>query len=383
MEFERPEWLNQIEGVLETLNQGVMVVDDCQHVVFTNRIFHDMSGFSSDLLTGRQVSDFFTLSEAQLLSEHRERGMRDGQNRFEFVLPREDGSRLPVIISARGLEDPDGRFFAVITFTDISEQKSAETKLREANAKLEEQYRQIEEELTLAVRVQQSLAPRSIVWGPVRVDTHYNPVRRIGGDFGLVNPYDEEHLNLLVFDVSGHGIGAALVANRLYTATMAQLSLGAGFGEMFRHLNRFALHDLGGSVFFFTAAAARIDRDARRITFAGAGHPPAMIVTPGDDARLLESRSTVLGAIPEAVDPNTVIEAPVEPGDRIVLYTDGITDVFDSRGEMLGVPGVRKFVRETAMLPFGEMKEALLERVAAFRKGPAADDVSLILAEIQ
>lgn len=383
METEKPEWLSQMEGILDTLNQGVMVVDDCQHVIFTNGIFREMSGFPEDLLTGRTVSEFFTASEAELLNEHRERGMRDGQNRFEFVVPRKDGSRTPVIISARGLEDPDGRFFAVITFTDISEQKNAEASLRDANAKLEERHRQLEEELTLAVRVQQSLAPQAIVWGRVRVDTYYDPVRRIGGDFGLVSPQDEENLNLLVFDVSGHGIGAALVANRLYTAAMAHLGLGSPFGDMFRHLNRFVLHDLGGSVFFFTAAAARIDRTARRITFAGAGHPPAMIVTPGKEPRLLESRSTVLGAIPEAVDSNPVIEAPVEPGDRIVLYTDGITDVFDSRGEMLGVPGVQKFVRETATLPFGQMKAALLERVASWRQGPASDDVSLVLAEIQ
>ncbi|HTU32249.1 MAG TPA: SpoIIE family protein phosphatase [Candidatus Acidoferrum sp.] len=383
MEAEKPEWLSQMEGILETLNQGVMVVDDCQKVIFINEIFSEMSGFREELLLGRTVSDFFTPSEAELLQQHRERGMRDGQNRFEFILPQKDGSRLPVIISARGLEDPDGRFFAVITFTDISEQKNAEASLREANAKLEERHRQIEEELTLAVRVQQSLAPQSIVWGRIRVDTYYNPVRRIGGDFGLVTPQDEENLNLLVFDVSGHGIGAALVANRLYTAAMTLLSLGSPFGDMFRHLNRFVLHDLGGSVFFFTAAAARIDRSARRITFAGAGHPPAMIVTPGKEPRLLESRSTVLGAIPDAVDSDPVIEAQVDPGDRIVLYTDGITDVFDSRGEMLGVPGVQKFVRETAALPFDQMKEALLERVAAWRQGPSSDDVSLVLAEIQ
>lgn len=383
MEVEKPEWLSQMEGILETLNQGVMVVDDCQQVIFTNGIFQEMSGLPEDMLTGQTVSDFYTAKEAELLRQHRERGMRDGQSRFEFVLPQKDGGRLPVIISARGLEDPDGRFFAVITFTDISEQKTAETQLREANNKLEERQRQIEEELTLAVRVQQSLAPQSLVWGPVRVDTYYHPVRRIGGDFGLVSPHHEEHLNLLVFDVSGHGIGAALVANRLYTATMGLLNIRTPFSEMFRQLNRFVLHNLGGSVFFFSAAAARIDRDARRISFAGAGHPPVMIVQPGEEPRLLESRSTVLGAIPDAVGADPAIEAAVEPGDRIVLYTDGITDVFDSRGEMLGVSGVQKFVRETATLPFVEMKQALLDRVAAWREGPPSDDVSLVLAEIQ
>jgi len=383
VEVEKPEWLAQMEGILETLNEGVMVVDDCEHIIFTNPVFREISGFPEDMLTGQIVSDFYTIAEGRVLQQHRERGMRDGHNRFEFVLPKKDGSRLPVIISARGLEDPDGRHFAVITFTDISEQKTAEIKLRDANAQLEDRQKQIEEELTLAVRVQQSLAPQSIVWGAVQVDTYYNPVRRIGGDFGLVAPDDDNHLNLLVFDVSGHGIGAALVANRLYTATMAQLGANASFGDMFRHLNRFVLQNLGGSVFFFTAAAARIDRDARRLVFAGAGHPPGMIVTPGDEPRLLESRAMVLGALPEAVDGDPSIEERVEPGDRIVLYTDGITDIFNSEGEMLGVPGVQKFVRETSSLPFKDMKHALLDRIAAWRDGPPADDVSLVLADVQ
>ena len=138
---------------------------------------------------------------------------------------------MPVIISSRPLEDPDGRTFAIVTFTDISEQKNAEAQLRDANTKLEERQQEIEEDLALAARVQQSLAPKSLVWGGMRVDTYFHPVRTIGGDFGLVSPLDDDHLNLLVCDVSGHGIGSALVANRIYTETMTQLRNGAALGS--------------------------------------------------------------------------------------------------------------------------------------------------------
>jgi len=117
--------------------------------------------------------------------------------------------------------------------------------------------------------------------------------------------------------------------------------------------------------------------------FAGAGHPPAMIVQPGAEPRLLPSRSMVLGTLPDAVDADATLCAELEPGDRIVLYTDGITDVFDWRGEMLGVGGVRNFVRETALLPFSEMKQGILDRVAAWRDGPPVDDVSLVLVEVR
>jgi phosphoserine phosphatase RsbU/P len=382
VEVEKPDWLAQMESILETLNEGVMIVDDCDHFVFTNSAFQRMTAYSSDELFGQDAAYFYTPEELEVLNTFRDKGIREGHNRFEFVLPHRDGHRLPVIVSARTLEDPDGRMFVIVTFIDITDQKRAEAELRDANAKLEERQKDIEEELALAARVQQSLAPKSIVWGAVRVDTYYHPVRSIGGDFGVVTPSNDDHLNLLVFDVSGHGIGAALVANRLYSETMTQLRARAQFGDMFRQLNRFVMQNLGGSVFFFTVAAARVDRAARRMVFAGAGHPPGMVVTPGQEPRLLESRSMVLGALPNAVDVEASLDVDLDPGDRIVLYTDGITDVFDSHGEMLGVPGVQKFVREAAMLPFSEMKQNILDNVAAWREGPPADDVSIVLVEV-
>src|SRR5208282_1306852 len=308
VEVEQPEWLAQMEGVLETLNEGVIVVDDCSHIIFTNSVFLEMTGFSSDALLGQLSTQLYNPEDAAFIEAQREKGRRSGHNRFEFVVPQKDGNRLPVIISARRLEDPDGRQFAVITFADISEQKRAEAELREANVKLEERQKEIEDELALAARVQQTLAPKALVWGGLRVDTYYHPVRSIGGDFVLVTPQNDDHLNLLVFDVSGHGIGAALVANRLYSETMTQLRARSSFGDMFRQLNRFVMQNIGSSVFFFTVAAARIDRAARRMVFAGAGHPPGMVVTPGEEPRLLESRSMVLGALPNAVDVEATLD---------------------------------------------------------------------------
>jgi PAS domain S-box-containing protein len=384
VEIEKPEWLLQVEGILETLNEGVLVADDCNRVLFANSNFEEMTGISRDDLIGIDAAThFYGPEEAEFISKQREQSYRAGHNRFEFAIPRKDGSRLPVVIGSRTIEDPDGRHFSIITFTDISEQKLAEAQLRDANLQLEKRQKEIEEDLSLAARVQQSLAPKSLVWGGLRVETIYHPVRTIGGDFGLVSPLDEEHLNLLVCDVSGHGIGSALVANRIYSETITQLRNGAALSDMMRQLNRFVMQNIGTSVFFFTVAAARIDRDARRMVFAGAGHPPAMIARRGEEPILLESRSMVLGALPDAVAMEATLDVDLEAGDRIVLYTDGITDVFDSHGEMLGVEGVQKFVRETSELPFGEMSQAILDRVAEWREGPPADDVSLVLVEVR
>jgi protein phosphatase len=118
------------------------------------------------------------------------------------------------------------------------------------------------------------------------------------------------------------------------------------------------------------------------MVFAGAGHPPAMLVRRGQSPLLLESRSAILGVLPDAVDTTPSLELQLEPGDHIVLYTDGITEVFNSKGEMLGIEGVREIVRQTSALPSEEMKQGILDGVAAWRNGPPSDDVSLVLVHV-
>ena len=185
-------------------------------------------------------------------------------------------------------------------------------------------------------------------------------------------------LSLLVCDVSGHGISSALVANRIYTETMAQIELGS----MMRHLNRFVMRSLGNSDFYFTLVAARLNRGGRSLEFAGAGHPPAMLVRPGQASRLLESQNAVLGLLADAVDREPTIEVPIQAGDRVVIYTDGFTESFNPQAEMLGVDGFSTIVNETSTLSLPNMKQELTDRVAAWRSGPAADDMSLVVVGI-
>ena len=209
LEYEQPEWLEQMAGILETLNEGVLIVDDCEHVIFVNSVFEEMTGVSREEILGNDpLLVYYGPDEIEYIRERRREVQSLGRIRHEFFLPTKDGSKLPVVSSARNMEDPDGRTFTIISFTDISEQKSAEEQLRAANKLLEERQKEIEEDLTLAARVQQSLAPKSLTWGNLEVEAFYHPVRTIGGDFGLVSTLDTDHLNLLVCDVSGHGIGS-------------------------------------------------------------------------------------------------------------------------------------------------------------------------------
>jgi serine phosphatase RsbU (regulator of sigma subunit) len=253
--------------------------------------------------------------------------------------------------------------------------------LQSANYRLRRRRKEFDDELVLAARVQRLLEPKPAAWGRVRVDTFSKPAHTVGGDFGIVCTFDDQHLNLVVGDVSGHGIGAALAANCIYTIASTHLQSGGALADVLTALNRSAM-DFDSSNFFFTLAVARLDRAARRMTFAGAGHPPCMVMKPGAIPQLFESRSMMLGALPHAVCAESVEEVDLDPGDRILLYTDGITDVFDERGDMLGVEGLRAFAQESSRLPFDEMLPAILDRIDDWRYESLGDDVTLVLAEV-
>ena len=137
-------WVAEMAGVLETINQGVIINDDCGHTVFANRLFLKMIGIPEDELIGRKILDFYPPEDAAIVQSRIQQRQTEGHTQYEFYLPQANGNRLPVLVTARQIEDPDGNAFAVITATDITEQKRAENALREANTQLEKRHHEIE-----------------------------------------------------------------------------------------------------------------------------------------------------------------------------------------------------------------------------------------------
>ena len=130
-------------------------------------------------------------------------------------------------------------------------------------------------------------------------------------------------------------------------------------------------------------AAARLDETGRQLSFAAAGHPPALLISPSGELRQLEPRSTVLGAIEEAVPENATDDFELSTGDRLMLYSDGLTEVWNSDDEMLGVEGLGEIVRNAAAFPLPAMREAIIQGVNSYSAEPVHDDVSLVLVEVQ
>jgi PAS domain S-box-containing protein len=379
--IETPDWLRQMESILEELNEGVVIVDNELRVVFANETLIRMGQYKRGEIQGRTPDAIFPREDLASIKRQHESGHRYGRHRNEFYLPRKDGEKVPAIFSGQVIQGPDGQEYTLLTITDISAQKRVEEQLRESNALLERRQKEIEAELSLAARVQQSLAPQSLFWNDVSVETYYSPARTIGGDFGVVFPHNDEVLTILICDVSGHGIGPALMANRIYSETLHQLERKAKPGNLLRHLHDFVHDRLATEGFYFTMAAVRLSMPGCRATFAAAGHPPAMLVSNGG-VRLLDSQNGILGCLPEAAPTAQEEEIELLPGDRLVLYTDGLVEVFNSFHDMLGVKGLEELVRQSATHALPEMKQAILDGATEWRRGALADDVSLVIVEV-
>lgn len=382
LNIQTPNWLQQTEAILEELNEGVVIADNELRVVFANEALLRLGQYQRSEIQGHTPDTIFPPKDIPYINQQHESGHRARQTRHEFYLPRKDGQKIPAIFSGREIEGPDGQEYTLLVVTDISAQKHIEEQLRQSNALLEKRQMEIEAELTLAARVQQSLAPQSLVWNDVSVETYYSPARTIGGDFGVVFPHADEALSILMCDVSGHGIGSALMANRIYSETLHALERKAGPGTMLRRIHDFVHDRLAMDSFYFTMAAVRFSTRGRRAHFAAGGHPPAMLVSKGG-IRLLPSQNGILGCLAETAPSEAASEIELASGDRFVLYTDGLVEVFNSNEVMLGVKGFSQIVLDSANLTLPEMRQAIVDDVAKWSNGPLADDVSLVIAEIR
>jgi PAS domain S-box-containing protein len=350
-------------------------------VIFANEALTRMGHFDREEIQGRTPDAIFPSEDIPNIKRQHESGHRYGRHRSEFYLPRKDGGKIPAIFSGRVIQGPDKQDYVLLTVTDISAQKGIEEQLRESNSLLQKRQDEMDAELALAAHVQQSLAPHSLIWKNLAVEAYYSPARTIGGDFGVVFPQGDS-LSIVLSDVSGHGVGSALMANRIYSETLHALVRKTDPRALLREIHHFVHTRIPIDGFFFTMTAARFSEDGRRVSFSAAGQPPAILVSNGT-LRLLESRNGILGCLPETAPSELPEEFDLKPGDRLVLYTDGLVEVFNSFDDMLGVEGLKDLVHESATLTLAEMQRAMLDGVAAWRHRPLADDVSLVIVEVR
>jgi phosphoserine phosphatase RsbU/P len=244
--------------------------------------------------------------------------------------------------------------------------------LRGIREQLAQQLLTIQKELETARQIQLSILPSELpkIEG-LDIAARYVPMTSVAGDFYDFIVVDQKHLGILVADVSGHGMPAALIASMLKIALSAQAAHAADPAQVLSGLNealcgKFQHH-------FVTAAYLFIDMENRTLTYAGAGHPPLLMWGGPEGVRAIEENGLFLGKFTFAT--YSSIESPLRAGDRVLLYTDGIPETTNPEGIEFGASRFTQFLETEHNISAEHFADQLLTELTRWSTRGSDEDL--------
>ncbi|MFQ5603514.1 MAG: SpoIIE family protein phosphatase [bacterium] len=239
----------------------------------------------------------------------------------------------------------------------------------------------IKKDLSLAEHVQTSLVPAPISLPNIDVHVKYMPMIGVGGDFADIYFDGEENVYLTLVDVTGHGITAALLVNRICSEIRNLVREQKNPRAILNDVNNLIFDAFEGTAMFLTMFSAVINLRKGTITYAGSAHPAVILWKSRENKFVkLESQNVIIGY--EKRDENKFDQDIVMmgPEDKIIMYTDGIIEAEDTKGKQLGIDGFINFFKPSIYLSVDEIIETILSGIHEFSPKPLKDDVYLIVA---
>lgn len=251
------------------------------------------------------------------------------------------------------------------------------------NARLVERERErqrLEQEIGIARDIQQALLPKNFRDYPHLSVSGINlPCLSVGGDYFDVFPLDDKRTAFLLADVSGKGLGAALLTTMLQGA-LSGMTLGTDPARVFNHVNRFLCDH--AEVGRYATMFFGILEDSGKMEFINAGHPSPILLRQGTAEEAFTEGSFPVGLVPEAEFSTTTLQ--LEPNDTLVLFSDGVTEAMDPEDQLYGVGRLRAVLLGKNEMPLDEIQKTLLESVENFARGARqADDLTILLVRFR
>ncbi len=387
---------------MDNIPDMIYFKDTKGHFISVSRAMMQYFGAKNpEEILGKTDFDFFLHEHAQQAYDDEQKVISTGQAmvaKIEFeLLP--DGRKRWVSTTKIPLRDEKGNITGTCGISrDVTEQYDQAEKLREYAQALADKQNQMEEELAFAREIQMALLPQEYPVFPKGVSTQqsalafshrYLPTTQVGGDFFTILPISETQAGVLICDVMGHGVHAALVTvmQRIFVEELLPWSSNPGvfLGQLNRRLR--AIFQRVETPLFVTAFYAVIDSANGALRFANAGHPLPLRVNrqKGEVKRLGSAQKET--TFPLAMMEDAVYMTQRETfsvGDLLFLFTDGLCDIEDKNGERFEDKAFVSIVKNCAQL----RGEAFLDAVAAEVKaasGPEGfeDDVCMLGIEYQ
>ncbi len=307
---------------------------------------------------------------------------------------RESDSFLCVPLKVSGTADREERVLGVINLTRKRRSKmftASDLKLVSAvavttatqihNCRLinaDRERQKLEHELELAARIQLGLLPeKPLSAGPLVVGGCCQPARHVGGDLFDYWVLDG-NVFLVMADVAGHDMGAALMAAAVRSVVRSETAHMASVAELLGSVNRALFNDLVRAELFITAFFAQIDVTSGEMTYCRAGHPKPVLFQ-ADQKQWLDTEGMLLGMQEDGQYEQKTV--PLKPGDMLVMYTDGVMDAANAQGRMFGPEGVGAVAANSVGIAPVETAHRIVEAAQKHtNEAPQVDDMTTLVA---
>lgn len=364
------------DAVLKATPDAVLVVDREYKVVMTNPAAEFLTGWSLEDARGRGCHEVLYGSEnapgvcpSPECPINKMFGGETVAYAQDEVVTR-SGRRIPVGATFAAITSPGGKVDNIVAvYRDISEQKELE------------KYALMQREMDIASGIQTSLLPReSLTTKGLTVQARQQQARNVGGDwFDYWTTGD--HVYLVIGDASGQGVGAALFASMAMSALRVEAREHEQIIEVMEHVNR-SLYMGNRSDSFVTVFFGVLDLSTRTLSYSNAGHEEPLCVGATDRVAepLGSSARSLMGIFARAnLDVST---RELKPGDRLVLFTDGVIDAPSSKGKLFGLKRLNRLVSAHRDRPADEFIDLLLSTVLEFCNGEPRDDMTVMVCDI-
>lgn len=377
---ERKRLEHRFQQAVESAPNAIVMVNKTGTIEMVNSQTETSFGYSRTELVGQPVEilvperfrEAHTGFRQAYLAAPVSRPMGVGQELYGL---RKDGTEFPVEIGL-SLIDSKEETLVLSTIVDITTRKATEAAIRQAQINLAI----AQSEIKIAQRIQASLSPSA----PIKSD-HFEvtgyclPADQVGGDYFDYFYRDENHLDMIIADVSGHSIGPALFMVETRSAIRTQAGGLGTPAKTLNILNNFLFEDLDKSDYFITLFYLQYDLSNHQLSFANAGHPPPLLLSSfQSECRQLDADGLILG-----VYKNVVFEEKIttlSEGDLILLYTDGLTEAENAAGEFFGLKRVNDILAEHGQETPQTIIDALLEQLKQFCGSESFnDDITLMV----
>jgi len=392
-------------SLVETLPQNIFRKDLQHRFTFANQQFCKTLGVSLDLIVGKTDFDFFPAELARKYQEDDRSVIEHGES-YETVEEHQapGHTKMYVQVVKTPLRDADGRIIGLqAIFWDITQQRLADERIRKANAELaqsrselREKNQQMEDDLQMARDIQLTMLPQqypSFTPSPDSKESafefahRYLPTGSVGGDFFTISALSDAQAGVFLCDVAGHGVRSALITAMIRALVEELRPISGNPGDFLTKLNRDLCEILKhtGTPLLTTAVYLVADAQTGLMRYANAGHPkPLHLRRKGLQVVPLQNaggKSQPALGLMETTQ-YRFSEVLLEPGDLLMLFTDGLIEVQNPAGELYDQQMLTVSIQKMLNVNQQQLLDSILREVGRFAAGePFGDDVCLVSLE--